>query len=404
MAAGGAPSLRAAPIERPATTKSGGSNDTRPPEVLEAIKRFEGGDSGKALSLLKAASEKHPNLAPPRVMLANLFISNRQKAAGLEQLELAVVESPADAKRKAKLVSQCELGLAKVEKMRGRWDAVAKQLNHLLQAQPQNAAAHQSMAEALIAVNKADEAVQQFQTAIKSDPALPPAALLMANVYRQIGKTSEVQKWLLRGVQESPSDLRAHVAMAEWWLGQGEYEKAAAEFAAAEKLAPNSIEVKLGLGTVARYQHDFAKARKYFEAVLEQAPGNFAASNQLALMLADQADKSDPSKLRQAVEIAQSNLQSAPKNTEAESTLGWVLYRLGKLDDAERHLRAAMASGVLSRDTAYYIAKLAFDRGERSESLAMMRKAVESSGPFAHADDAAQWLKQQTPSSEAPKK
>ncbi|HEY2148706.1 MAG TPA: tetratricopeptide repeat protein, partial [Pirellulales bacterium] len=283
MVAGRAPSLRAAPIERPATTKSTGSNDPRPPEVLEAIKRFEGGDSEKALSLLKAASEKHPNLAPPRVMLANLFISNRQKAAGLEQLEMAVVESPADpeahlifgdiavfegrasdaqaqyklgsellanynadAKRKAKLVSQCELGLAKVEKMRGRWDAVAKQLNHLLQAQPQNAAAHQSMAEALIAVNKADEAVQQFQTAIKSDPALPPAALLMANVYRQIGKTSEVQKWLLRGVQESPSDLRAHVAMAEWWLGEGEYEKAAAEFAAAEKLAPNSIEVKLG--------------------------------------------------------------------------------------------------------------------------------------------------------------
>ncbi len=442
MVAARAPSLRAAPIERPATPKSGGSNDTRPPEVLEAIKRFEGGDSEMAFSFLKKASEKYPSLAPPRVMLANLFISNRQKAAGLEQLELAVVESPADpeahlifgdialfegrssdaeaqyklgnellanynadAKRKVKLVAQCELGLAKVEKMRGRWDAVQKQLNHLLQAQPQNATAHRLMAEAMIAIDNPDNAVKQFQAAINSDPALPPVALLMADVYRQIGKRSEVEKWLLRGVQDAPNDLRARVAMGEWWLGEGQYEKAAAEFAASEKSAPNSIEVKLGIGTIARYQHDFAKARKYLDAVLEQSPGNFSASDQLALVLIDQADKSDPSNLRRALEIAQSNLQSAPKNSEAESTLGWAFYRIGKLDEAERHLRAAIGRGTVSRDTAYYIAKLAFDRGERNESLAMLRKAVESSGPFAHADEAAQWLKQQTPrSSEAPKK
>jgi tetratricopeptide (TPR) repeat protein len=433
--------LRAAPIERPTTAKGPAATDTRPPEVLEAIKRFEGGDAEKALALLKQASEKYPILAPPRVMLGNLFISNRQKAAGLEQLELAVVESPADpeahlifgdiatfegrtsdaeaqyklgrellasynadAKRKAKLTSQCELGLAKVEKMRGRWDAVQKQLTHLLEAQPQNAIAHQRMAEVMIAINKPDEAVKQFQSAIKADSNLPSAAVLMADVYRQIGKTSEVQKWLLRGVQEAPNDVRARIGMGDWWLVEGEYEKAAAEFAAAEKLAPNSIDVKLGLGTAARYQHDLAKARNYFEAVLEQSPGNFGASNQLALLLADQAEKADPLKLHNALDIAESNLQSMPKSAEAESTLGWVLYRMGRLDDAERHLRAAMSGGMLSRDTAYYIAKLRSDRGKSDESLALLRKAVESSGPFAHADEAAKWLADQSRSSEAPKK
>src|SRR5207237_10634736 len=111
---------------------------------------------------------------------------------------------------------------------------------------------------------------------------------------------------------------------------------------------------------------------------LEQGQGNFSASNQLALLMADQADAS---KLPRALEIASSNLQTNPQNTEAESTLGWVFYKMGKLDDAERHLRASSARGSISRDTAYYIAKLAFDRGLRDESLKLLRHAVESRGP-----------------------
>ncbi|HKD36804.1 MAG TPA: tetratricopeptide repeat protein, partial [Pirellulales bacterium] len=386
-------------------------------------------------------SEKHPGLAPPRVMLANLYISNRQKTSGLQQLELAVVESPADpeahlifgdiaifegrpsdaeaqyktgaalltnynadAQRKEKLTSQCELGLANVEKLRGRWDAVQKQLNHLIAAQPQNATAHQRMAEAFIAIDKPDEALKQFQAAVKADPKLRPAPLLMAEVYRQIGKSSEVLKWLLRASQDAPGDVRTRLAMGDWWLGAGDYQKAATEFAAAEKIAPNSLDVRISLGMAARYQRDFTKARRYLDAALEQSPGNFAASNQLALVIADQADKPDPSKLLPALEIAQSNLKSAPNSAEAESTLGWVLYRMGNLDEAERHLRAVMSSGSVSRDTAFYIAKLKSDRGQRSEALTLLRRAIESKGPFAHADEAARWLAQQDRSSEAPKK
>jgi tetratricopeptide (TPR) repeat protein len=430
--------LHSAPIERSPTTTNEPTSDKRPPEVLEAIKRFEGGNAEKAFELLKAASAKYPNLAPPRVMFANMYFSDRQKALGLEQLELAAVESPddpephlifgdiaifehrasdaeaqyeagktllakysADAKRKSALLSQCQLGLANVAKLRGRWEMVQRQLARLLEAQPQNATAHERLAEALIAIGKPDDALKELQTSVKADSKLPPAPVLMAEIYRQIGKGTEVENWLRRAVKESPQDIRARLAMAKWFLDDGRLEESAAEFAAAEKIDPKSTEVKLGIGTVARYQHDYARARQNFEAVLEQAPGNFSASNQLALEMADQADQS---KLRQALEIATANLRSAPQNIEAESTLGWVHYKLGDLDEAERHLRASAARGALSRDTAYFVAKLAFDRGQRDESLRLLRQAVESRGPFAHADEAARWLAERTKSSEAPKK
>src|SRR5260221_9228202 len=87
--------VKAAPIERNPTA-AGPTSEKRPPEVLEAIKRYEGGDPEKAFELLKAASGKYPNLAPARVMFANMYISDRQKTAGLRQLELAVIEAPDD--------------------------------------------------------------------------------------------------------------------------------------------------------------------------------------------------------------------------------------------------------------------------------------------------------------------
>src|SRR4051812_37946020 len=63
---------KAGPIERDPTS-TGATSEKRPPEVLDAIKRYEGGDAEKAFELLKSAAAKYPNLAPPRVMFANMY-------------------------------------------------------------------------------------------------------------------------------------------------------------------------------------------------------------------------------------------------------------------------------------------------------------------------------------------
>ena len=148
------------------------------------------------------------------------------------------------------------------------------------------------MAEALIAVDKPDEALQ----GIARRPSRPIQTSAGADAD---GRNLSADRQEERGARigcAAPLRNRLKTSApvwpwAKWCLDEGRLEKSAAEFAAAEKIDPKSIEVKLGLGTVARYQHDYAKARRNFEAVLEQAPGNFSASNQLALVMADQADQ-----------------------------------------------------------------------------------------------------------------
>ena len=49
--------------------------------------------------------------------------------------------------------------------------------------------------------------------------------------------------------------------------------------------------------------------------------------------------------------------QQSPEAPEAASTYGWVLFKLGRLDDAEKWLQAAVSSGSVMPDTAYYYAR-----------------------------------------------
>ena len=95
----GANRLSAAPIGGSTTIPEAAPAavpDTNPPEVQDAIKRFNGGDAAAACELLKKAAAKYPQLSPPRVMLASLYLTDNQRAAGLEQLEAAAQDYPDD--------------------------------------------------------------------------------------------------------------------------------------------------------------------------------------------------------------------------------------------------------------------------------------------------------------------
>ena len=61
---------------------------------------------------------------------------------------------------------------------------------------------------------------------------------------------------------------------------------------------------------------------------------------------------------------------------EAASTYGWVLYKLGRLDEAEKAFQAAISGGQVAPDTAYYIACLSYDRGREPQAKQWLERRV----------------------------
>jgi tetratricopeptide (TPR) repeat protein len=114
-----------------------------------------------------------------------------------------------------------------------------------------------------------------------------------------------------------------------------------------------------------------------------QSPANFAASNNLALALVEQdKEKTAEAKKRKALEYAADNVQKNNKVSEAWSTYGWVLYKNGKVDEAEKALTNALSGGQLSADTAYYFARVLSDKGRAEQAERFAQAAVDSNRPF----------------------
>jgi len=136
-------------------------------------------------------------------------------------------------------------------------------------------------------------------------------------------------------------------------------------------------------GLLARYTKDYEAAVKIFEDLVRDEPGNFFPANHLALACAEL-----PERRARAVQLAELNARQYPRLSDALATLGWVYFKSNRLDDAERLLKASAAGGQISSDTAYYYARVLKERGKLDEAKELLKKALESDGPFVSRADA----------------
>jgi Tfp pilus assembly protein PilF len=223
-------------------------------------------------------------------------------------------------------------------------------------------------------------ALEKLKEAAKVDPEILTPEAMLAQYYEQSGDHENAKKWMVSALTLAPKDLKTRLTAGQWSLHTGRLDDAQTQAAAALQIDPTSLPAKILRGVVAIFQKDYTTAERYFELARLQSPRNFAAGNDLALALIEQDDK--PKQLR-ALEYAENNVRLYQRSPEAASTYGWVLYKLGRLDDAEKWLQAAISAGQVSPETAYYCARLAKDRGHDAVAKQWLEGALKSTSPFA---------------------
>lgn len=155
------------------------------------------------------------------------------------------------------------------------------------------------------------------------------------------------------------------------------------------------------MGVAARMKGDTKTAEKMLEEVFMSSPGNFQASNQLAQVLAEQ--KTDKEKQQRGLEIAMNNQAAAQagdagrrdpaRALESAATLGWVLFQMNRIPEADQVTQAIINTGVASPDILYYQARLFQEHSQTKEAIAKLKSALSNSrGFFVHRADAKEML------------
>jgi tetratricopeptide (TPR) repeat protein len=416
----------AEPLKQAASSPSQSPNV---PEIEEAFQRLRGRDVDGAKSLLDSAVKAHPELPPSRVLMALWFTQMNQAAMARGQLELAVQEMPeepeayrvlgelalqgrrlaeadlcfqkaydlaykfkGDAHRRSALLTQAISGEAVVAEARNDWPTAQKYIEEIIAKDPKNSAALQQYGRALFKQKKVDAALEKLKAARALNEKLLTPEATLADYYQEDGDTANASKWMKAAIEAAPNDLSTRLTAAQWALATFQFAAAEKQADAALKLDPTSQDAQMVAGMIALYQKNYAQASTLFQKIVDASPSNFLAINHLALALAHQgeADK------KRALEYAQMNAQRASSQPEAFATVGWVLYQLGRADEAEASFRKALelGQGQLSANLAYYIARLSTDHKRYDEARKALEMALRSQQPFVERPAAEQLAKE----------
>ena len=398
------------------------TDDAHANEVNGAITRFRDRDIDGCRAMLERVHADDPKVPPPGVMMATLWLSVKQVAAARAELDQTVTKFPDDpepylvlgdlafqermvtdaavlfdraeelaakfdsnAKRKRDFEIRCHAGKAAVHEARGQWETALADIQKWVEIDPDSASAKQRLGSAYFQLDKPDEALTAFGEAHDLDGKLPRKEMLLARLYDQGKKVDKARKLVEAAVQAAPEDAAVRLGAANWFLAHGDTVAARENGDKALDLDPKNLEARIVNGTIARVARDFESASKLFGEAHSQSPRNFVASDSLALVLAELPQKEN---VQRALEIAETNVAMVKDNPQLQvaslTTLSWVLYKLGRMADAEKILAQVSQNNSLTADGAYYIAQILSDKGEKEQAQRLLEQLMTNDPIFAN--------------------
>jgi tetratricopeptide (TPR) repeat protein len=186
-------------------------------------------------------------------------------------------------------IARNNLGAALVEK--GRIDEAILQYQAALRLQPEEPSAHFSLGNALSQAGQFDDAIRQYQAALRRQPDYAEAMKNLGGTYYKQGNLAGAITQFQAVLQLQAGDPTAHYNLGKARFKQGDTNGAALEYQAALHLNPNYAEAHNNLGYTLQAQGHLDEAIRQYEEALRLNPDYALAKNNLA---AAQAEKKRP--------------------------------------------------------------------------------------------------------------
>lgn len=218
--------------------------------------------------------------------------------------------------------------------------------------------------------NRSDEALQWYRQVGEGNSYLDAMVRSAVLIHRQQGLAAA--RAYLRGIeaQDSQQELRLRLVEGELLRDAGQRDAAQQVYDAALLEFPDNIELLYaramnaeGLGRIDLLERDL-------NAILKQEPDNVQALNALGYTLADRTNR-----YREAAALVRRAYDLRPEDPAIIDSMGWVMYRLGRLEEAESHLRRALEKHF-DAEIAAHLGEVLWARGRKDEARQVWQDAL----------------------------
>lgn len=215
-------------------------------------------------------------------------------------------------------------------------------------------------------LNRKEEALKWYDQVADDDDHAFDADLRSAVLLQDLGRSAEAHEQLAQmqtDYLDQPSLLRrAYEVDAELYMDEQQYGQAERALSRALQVTPDDPGLLYSRGLVYAEEGQIDQAVSDFHRLLEIKPDDTDASNALGYTLADaNRDLAEAQRLIEAARAAR------PDDPAIQDSWGWLQYRLGHLDLAEKTLRGAWAAHK-DADVGVHLGEVLWKQGRQQDA------------------------------------
>lgn len=223
----------------------------------------------------------------------------------------------------------------------------------------------------LILENKYAEASASLESALREEPSIPQALLLLSTCYVELGRPAEAKAELDVLLKNDPESVPGLTSLANILLDEGRQDDVLALCKRILSVDEKNTQACTLIGEVYLERRDYAGGLPYLEKAVETQPKITRTRLTLAACRVG-AKQYGPAETELKAILAES-----PKFPLANFNLGLLCEEQGRLDEARASYAAEIAAFPQNYKARFNLGRVLFRLGDKAGSLAEMRQVVD---------------------------
>ncbi len=352
----------------------GSPNDTRALYLLATVQRA-GGQSKEAEATARRIIAIEAMNANGLYALSLVLLDRyefRQAAEALTPFEKDAAVRAKGRERETSMVL-VQLGIARQQL--GEYDGAIAAFTAARTISPRDSDMDAYLVQSLLAARRYERAETAASEALVRAPGYSRLVRLRAQAMAKLGRKAEATKMLEDGIAKRPDSREFVAGLADLYADQKRTDDAVRVLEQARSTLGDDESITLHLATVYEAGDRITDAEKELRRLLQRDPRNANALNSLGYLFASRGVRGT-----EAVELAQRAVELEPDNPAYLDTLGWALFKIGKVEDADPPLSRAAGSLVGSSVIQEHHGDLLARRGKPAEAIKAWERALVGDG------------------------
>ncbi|MFK0572029.1 tetratricopeptide repeat protein [Endozoicomonas sp.] len=328
--------------------------------ALNKLKRDD-----EAEKMLSEAVERHPDRNRLRLLLARALVHTDKLDQARKQFEILLEQAPGE--------SDIVLSLALITLENDMEQDAEQYFQRLLAIGERNNTAHYYLGR----LNEKQEkysAAKEYYLLVGPGKEFMAAQVAMSQMLVEQGKLDEALTHVGEARNRNPARMESLFLLeGELLVNDLQLEQALVLFERALKTNPESVNLLYSRAMVHEKLDDLAGLEKDLREILKVEPDNAAALNALGYTLADRTDRFEEAEslIYRAYELNQ-------EDPAIMDSMGWVQFRLGNYEQAEKYLRMAYTQ-IPDAEIAAHLGEVLWVKGDREAARGLWAEALKKS-------------------------